>query len=75
MVRGSHYVRECPNSQTLQNISFLLLHNPELDHQVLDEHADCILIFVDEGNDDVCMFHGWFDKVLVCRFDEAVVLD
>jgi hypothetical protein len=75
MVRCPHYVRECPYSETLKNIAFLLLHDPELDHQVLHEHADCIFILIDERNDDIGMFHRRFNKVLVSRFDKSVVLD
>ena len=75
MVRCPHYVRECPDSETLENIAFLLLHDPELDHQVLHEHADCILILIDERNDDISMFHRGFNKVLVSGFDKSVILD
>ena len=75
MVWCPHYVRECPDSETLENIAFLLLHDPELDHQVLHEHADCILILIDKRNDDISMFHRRFNKVLVSGFDKSVILD
>ena len=52
----------------------MLFEESHLDFEVLDEHIDGIVVLCAERNDQVGVFHGWLDEVVVGGFDEAIVL-
>ena len=52
----------------------MLFDEPHFDLEVLDEHIDCVVILLAEGDDEVGVLHSRLDEVVVCRLYKSVVL-
>jgi len=56
------------------NLKLSSLDVVHFDLEVLNEHVDGIIVVGAEGHDDVSVFHGRLNEVIVGGLDEAVVL-
>ena len=59
---------------TSLHVSLILLYQAHFDLQILDEHVHGVVILMAERYDQISMLHCRLDKVIVCRFDKAIIL-
>ena len=52
----------------------MLLDESHFYLEVLNEHVDCVVVFLAEGNDEIGVLHGRLDKVIVSRLHKSIVL-
>ena len=52
----------------------MLLYEPHFDLEILNEHVDSVVIFLAERNNEIGMFHGGLDEVIVSWLHESIVL-
>ena len=52
----------------------MLLDESHFDFEVLNEHVDCVVVFLAERNDEIGVLHGRLDKVIVSRLHKSIVL-